>query len=294
MCREGCFQRGLLFASCLFWASAAMGQTGSARRVFMITDMEGVDGIFDSELQCIPLQSPRWEESRKLLTGEINAAVDGLLAGGATEVMVWDGHDSGRTLSVLDINPKARLFLGRPIARTLELDPTYSAVIFIGQHARAGADKGILNHTYDSEGIQNVWVNGKPTGEIGGRVLLAGTFGIPAIMVSGDTAACHEYLDLVPNGECAEVKSGVSRTAGYMLPHGAACELIRQKAQRAMSRLSEYKPYKISGPVEVRVEFTTRASQSYGPREGVEQLDARTWAFHGKDIQEAWLKFSSF
>ena len=284
----------LLIASWLLCVTAAAGQTGSARRIFMITDMEGVDGIFDSELQCVPNQSPRWEESRKLLTGEINAAVEGLLAGGATEVMVWDGHDSGQTLSVLDIHPKATLLLGRPISPTLELNSTYCAIVFIGQHARAGADKGILGHSYDSQGIQNIWVNGKLTGEIGGRVMLAGTFGIPAILVSGDAAACHEYLDLVPNGECAEVKSGVSRTAGYMLSHGAACELIRQKARRAMSRLAEYKPYKLSGPVEVKVEFTTRASQSYGPRDGVAQMDARTWAFRGRDIQDAWLKFSSF
>ena len=88
----------------------------------MITDMEGVSGIYDSELQVQPFQSPRWEESRKLLTGEVNAAVEGLLAGGATDVVVWDGHDSSRTLSVLDIHPKARLLTGRPISRTLELD----------------------------------------------------------------------------------------------------------------------------------------------------------------------------
>src|SRR5207249_518089 len=83
-----------------------------------ITDMEGVDGIFSSELQCIPFQSPRWEESRKLLTGEVNAAVEGLFDGGATDVVVWDGHDSSRTLSALDIHPKARLLTGQPVSPT--------------------------------------------------------------------------------------------------------------------------------------------------------------------------------
>src|SRR5882724_12646729 len=82
--------------------TAAIGQSGQSKKVFMITDMEGVDGIFNSELQCNPLQSPRFEDSRKLLTGEINAAVDGLLEGGATEVVVWDGHDGSKTLSALD------------------------------------------------------------------------------------------------------------------------------------------------------------------------------------------------
>jgi D-amino peptidase len=224
----------------------------------------------------------------------VNAAVEGLLAGGATDVVVWDGHDSGRTLSVLDIHPKARLLTGRPISRTLELDSSYCAVIFIGQHAMAGADKGILSHSYDSHNIQNMWVNGKPTGEIGGRVLLAGAMNIPAIMLSGDTAACKEIHDLVPEAECAEVKRGVSRNAGFMLSHPAACALIREKAQRAIERLGEFRPYKISGPVEVKVEFTTAAGRVFELREGVERVNERTWAFRGKDIMDAWLKYGSF
>ena len=269
-------------------------QTEKTKKVYMITDMEGVSGIYDSELQVEPFQSPRWEESRKLLTGEVNAAVEGLLAGGATDVVVWDGHDSGRSLSVLDIHSKARLLTGRPISRTLELDPSYNAVVFIGQHAMAGADKGILSHSYDSRGIQNIWVNGKPTGEIGGRVMLAGALNIPVIMLSGDTAACKEVHDLVPEAECAEVKSGVSRTAGFMLSHPAACALIREKAERAMQRVAEFRPYQIPGPVEVRVEFTTAAGRVYELREGVERVNERTWAFRGKDIMDAWLKYSSF
>ena len=280
----------LVLAACVLTAFA---QTSKPKKVFIITDMEGVSGIFDSELQCIPYKSPRWEESHKLLTGEVNAAVDGLLAGGATDVVVWDGHDSGQSLSALDIHPKARLLAGRPISPTLELDPTYSAVIFIGQHAMAGARNGILSHSYSSLGIQNIWVNGKPTGELGGRVMLAGYFGIPVIMLSGDTAACEELYDLIPQAECAEVKSGISRTAGFMLSHPAACALIRQKAQRAMERLGEFQPFRTSGPIEVKVEFTTSGEPNIRPREGVERLNERTWVFRGKDIVEAWLKYNS-
>ncbi len=284
----------LAFLAGLVFAAAAMAQAGKDKKVFMITDMEGVDGIFDSELQCIPFHSPRFEESRKLLTGEINAAVIGLIEGGATAVVVWDGHDSSHTLSSMDIHPRARLLAGQPVSPTLELDSIYSAVIFIGQHAMAGAEKGILSHSYSSEGIQNIWVNNKPVGEIGARVMLAGTFGIPVIMLSGDTAACKELRDLVPEAECAEVKTGVSRTAGFTLSHPAATQLIREKAQRAVERLAEFKPYKISGPVEVKVEFTTKGTAVFRPREGLEQVNDRTWVFRGKDIVDAWLKYSSF
>jgi D-amino peptidase len=269
-------------------------EAGKSTKIFMITDMEGVDGIFDFDLQCSPYESPRWAESQKLLTGEVNAAVAGLFEGGATDVVVWDGHDSGRSLSAIDIDPRARLLTGRPLSPTLELDPSYSAVIFVGQHAMAGAKNGILNHSYNSMGIQNIWVNNKRVGEIGGRVLLAGSFGIPVIMLSGDTAACQELRALVPRAECAEVKSGVSGSAGFMLPHSRACALIQETAHRAVQRLGEVQPYRITGPVEVKVEFTTRFVPTFLPREGVERLDQRTWAFRGNDIQDAWLKYGSF
>jgi len=284
----------LVFAVMLSLVSLAAGQTSKGKKVFVITDLEGVSGIVDSDTQCSPYQSPRWEESRKLLTGEVNAAVDGLLEGGATEVVVWDAHDGSRTLSVTDIHPQARLLTGTPVSPTCELDPGYSAVVFIGQHAMAGAQNGILSHSYSSQGIQNIWVNGKPTGEIGARVMLAGYFGVPVIMLSGDTAACKEIHELVPQAECAEVKSGVSRGAGFTLPHSAACALIREKARRAMERLGEFKPYKITGPAEVKVEFTPRGTPDFAPREGVERLNDRTWVFRGKDIVDAWLKYSSF
>ncbi len=286
-------RRLMIAASVLMACGMAMAE-GNPRKVFVITDMEGVSGIFDTDLQCLPFQSPRFEESRKLLTGEVNAAVDGLLEGGATDVVVWDGHDSSRTLSVLDIHPKARLLTGVPVSPTMELDSSYSAVIFIGQHAMAGAEKAILSHSYSSLGIQNIWVNNKPVGEIGGRVMLAGYLGVPVVMLSGDTAACKELHELVPAAECAEVKSGVSRTSGYMLPHSTACALIREKARRAMERRAEFKPYKMTGPVEVKVESTTRGTMEFRPQPGVEQINDRTWVFRGKDIVEAWLKYSSF
>jgi D-amino peptidase len=272
----------------------SIAQTSATKKIFMITDMEGVSGIFDTELQCLPYKSPRWEESRRLLTGEINAAVDGLFEGGATEVVVWDGHSSGQNLSVSDIHPRARLLTGGAVSSTLELDSSYSAVIFIGQHALAGAEKGILGHSYDSQNIQNIWVNGRLTGEIGARVMLAGTLGIPVVMLAGDTAACKELHELAPQAECAEVKSGVSRNAGFMLSHLASCALIREKSRRGLDRLSEFKPYRLVGPVEVKVELMTKGSRGFRPREGVEQLNDRTWIFRGKDIMDAWLKFSSF
>src|SRR5689334_7825502 len=115
--RPSCRIRYPLTVALLFaFAIHANAQASSARKIFMITDMEGVSGIFDTELQCLPYKSVRWDESRKLLTGEINAAVDGLFEGGATEVVVWDGHASGQNLSVSEIHPRVRLLTGGAVS----------------------------------------------------------------------------------------------------------------------------------------------------------------------------------
>ena len=262
----------------------------SGRKVLIMSDMEGVDGIFNWAEQCNPLKSARWEESHRLLTGEVNAAVDGLFAGGATEVVVWDGHDGGESLSASDVAPKARLLIGSPIPPIREFDSTFSAIIYVGQHAMAGAQESVLPHSFFFN-IQNLWVNGRLVGEIGIRAMVAGEMGVPAIMLAGDTAACREIHELIPEVECAEVKSGVGPAACFTLAHPAACELIRSKAERAMKRLGEFKPYRVEGPIEVKVEFTTSGDPGPTPARASERLDERTVVFRGKNIIDAWFKF---
>lgn len=274
----------------------AHGQINGSKKVFVVADLRGVETIFNLKNQAIPYQSPRWEESRELLTGDVNAAADGLFAGGAAGVDIYDAYAEGQNLSTLTISPKARLLVGRPVSPTLQLEEKYAAVVFIGQQAMAGAQHGVLNGSYDARYIQRIWVNNKLTGEIGARTMLAGYFGIPVIMLSGDEAACKELRDLIPKAGCATVKWGVSRIAGYTLPTPQARALIREETQRAMERLPQIQPYTIDGPVEVKVEFTTEGASTrlYPPREGVEHLNQRTWVFRGKNIVDAWVKFQGF
>ncbi len=289
--RRFCFR--FLLAALIFTPAAARAQTPTPRKVFIISDLEGVDGIFNFDLQCIPFKSPLYSESRKLLAGEVNAAIEGLLEGGATQVVVYDNHYGGHNLSTLDINPKALLLSGSPVSPTLGLDSSYSAILFIGLHSMAGTKGGVLPHSFTWD-IQNIWVNGRKVGEIGSRVMLAGQLGIPAIMLAGDEAACKEFQALVPKGECAQVKTGTSRTGGYSLSHVAACTLIHEKARLAMEHLSQVKPYRIAGPVEVRVEYTSSATPHFTLHPGMQQLDGRTWLFRGNSFIDAWLKFRSF
>ena len=259
------------------------------KTIFMITDAEGVGGV------CRQDQTePKDQEMRQLLTGEINAAVDGFLAGGAQEVIVWDGHDGSQTLSTLTIHPKAKLLMGA-IGPSMLMERRWTAVAYIGQHSKANIRGGIMAHSYSSLGIQTMLMNGKPVGEIDVIAAMAGHFGTPVIMLSGDRAAANELHEIVPDAEVAVVKEGLGRYSCISLSAPAARDLIREAARRSVSKIGSIKPYTVAGPVTLQIEFTTRNSlpPDAGLRAGAEILDDRTIRFTGKDILQAWTLYRS-
>lgn len=260
-----------------------------AARIFLITDAEGVAGV------CRQDQTdPKDAEMRQLLTGEINAAVDGFLAGGATEVVVWDGHDGSQTLSALTIHPRAKLVMGA-IGVNMLMERGWAGVAFLGQHARANVKGGVMAHSYSSLGIQKMLLNGKPVGEIETRVALAGAFGVPTIFLAGDQAAADDLHAIVPGAEVAVVKEGLSYYSCISLSAQAARELIRGRATASMKKIAAIKPYKVDGPATIEVEYSTRST--LGPDAGLatggEVIDARTIRYRGKDFLEAWARSRS-
>jgi D-amino peptidase len=265
---------------------AALPVFPQTRTVFIITDAEGVAGICRQD-QTEPTDS----ELRQLLTGEVNAAVRGFLDGGAGEVVVWDGHDGSRTLSALTIEPRARLLIGG-LGVTMTLERHYAAVAFLGQHSRANVQRGILAHSYSSLGIQDMRLNGKPVGEIETRAALAGWFDTPVIFLSGDTAATEELKAIVPAAELAAVKEGLSRNTCLSLSAEAARQSIYDHARRAVAKIATIRPYRVSGPVTIEIEHTTRNSLSPDAvlRPGAEVVDDRTIRYTGKDFLEAWTR----
>ncbi len=269
----------LLVAACVAWGQAK-------KSIFVITDAEGVAGI------CRQDQTePKDPELRQLLTGEVNAAVEGFLAGGADEVVVWDGHDGSQTLSALTIHPKARLLMGS-LGVTMTMERGYAGVAFVGQHSLAGVRAGIMAHSYSSLGIQNMLMNGQPVGEIGTRAALAGFYKIPVILLTGDQTAAKELLDIVPQAEVAVVKEGLARYTCLSLSATAARDLIRESARRAMEKLGKVRPYRVEGPVTIEYEYTTRNSlpMDAALRVGAEVINDRTIRYRGKDFVEAWTR----
>lgn len=278
--------RSLAGAGILACALAAALWAQPRKTVFLITDAEGVAGV------CRQDQTdPKDPEMRQLLTGEINAAVNGLFEAGAEEVIVWDGHDGSQTLSALTIHPRSKLIIG-DLGVTMTLERNYAAVGFVGQHARANRKGGILAHSYSSLGIQTMLMNGKPVGEIETRAALAGAFNTPVIFLSGDQAAAEDLRAVVPNAELAVVKEGFSNYVCQTLSAPAAQNLIHERARSGMQKLAEIKPYKIEGPVTIQIEYTTRNALSVDAhlRPGAEIIDARTIRYSGKDFLEAWTR----
>ncbi len=256
------------------------------KTIFMITDAEGVAGV------CRQDQTdPKDAEMRQLLTGEVNAAVDGFLVGGADEVVVWDGHDGSESLSVLTIEPRAKLIIGS-LGAAMTLERKYAGVAFVGQHPMANVRGGIMAHSYSSLGIQNMLLNGQPIGEIGTRAALAGWYGTPVIFLSGDVAATEELKKIAPQAEVVAVKEGLGRYTCISASATKAREMIRAGAVRAVKRLGEMKPYRIEGPVTIQVEYTTRNSLPIdaGLGRGGEVIDDRTIRYAGKDFYDAWIR----
>jgi D-amino peptidase len=270
-----------LFATLLLLAATAAAQKPT---IFIITDGEGVAGMCRQDQVEPPSQ-----ELKQALTGEVNAAVDGFLEGGAGEVIIWDGHDGSQTLSALTIHPKAKLVIGA-IPATMLMDRHFSAVAYIGQHSKADIRGGIMAHSYSSLGIQNMLLNGKPVGEIDVIAAMAGLYNTPVIMLSGDKAAADELHEIVPQAETAVVKEGLARYTCISLSAEAARAAIHGAARRSMAKIGSIKPYTVPGPVTLQIEYTTRNSLPLDSesRPGAEVVDDRTIRFHGKDILEAW------
>jgi D-amino peptidase len=227
-------------------------------KILIAADMEGVSGV------------TRWEETdpsnqdygrfRKIMTDEVNAAIAGAVEGGANEITVADGHDSGTNILVENLDKRAVLNSGNssPFGMIQGVDQETSGVIFIGYHARAGTRFAILAHTWSSGRIANVWLNDILVGEYGINAAMAGYFNVPVLMISGDEAACSQAKELLGFLETVVVKKATSYFSAECLPPEITLPLIQAASRQAVFRLnnnSAPKPFLLSNPIKLTIEF---------------------------------------
>lgn len=260
-------------------------------KAFLMTDLEGVAGVV-SFAEHAYREGRYTEGSKHLLTAEVNACVQGLLEAGATEITVLDGHGDGGIVFE-ELHPEARLIHGRPLAPVWvkELEGQDIA-LFVGQHAMAGTADGNLNHTQDSRSVTSYLLNGKPIGEIAQFALLAGSYDVPVVFLSGDGAACREVENLIPGITTVAVKEGLGRNSAVSVSAQRAREMIQAGVTLAVAQhgAKPATPLRWPGPyvLEKRY-FTTTSVEGYrrlaDHDPSIEIVDSVTVRIRGDDIR---------
>jgi D-amino peptidase len=200
-----------------------------------------------------------YEWARTAMVQEVNAAIRGAKAAGATEIIVNEAHDGMRNLRPEEVDPDAWLISGsrKPLTMVCGVDEGVDALIYTGYHARAGTPNGVLAHSYTGW-IMDMWIGDKQVGEHGFNAATAGHFDVPVVMVAGDEAAVQQTKEIV--GEAcvgAVVKYGLGRNAARHLHPSKARDLIEASARDGVSRASEIPPFKPPFPAEVAIRVDT-------------------------------------
>jgi D-amino peptidase len=261
-------------------------------KVFISFDMEGVAGIVDWS-QCRPPGQP-YEEGRALLLGEVNAAIDGALAGGATEIVCNDSHGAMNNLNPADLHGRAAYIAGRHKPRYMMegLDDSFDAVFFVGYHGSVSGEPSVLSHTYNPSVVSRAALNGVECGESGINALVALGHGVPIALVTGDQVTMAELEPFAKQVEQVTVKGSITRFAAAQVHPEEAREMIYAGAETAVRRLGSIPLPEIELPARLDVELQTAdmAGVACWVR-GVERSGTRSVRITGDDPLEIYRSF---
>jgi D-amino peptidase len=263
-------------------------------RVHVISDMEGVCGI--TRWEQTTGGAPMYEEARRLYTDEINAAVRGARAAGASEVVVMDHHGAGREWSFNSLIPDLLdpgcdfVVQERWTEYTGFLEQGCDACLLVGMHAMAGTLDGLMNHTISTSSWHNLAFNGVPVGEIGINAAFCGAFGCPVLLVTGDAASCREGTQLLGTGlTTVAVKEAFGRTSARHVAPQRAREMIERAARECLGDLAAVVPYDPGRPCEIRAEFIqTAAFDEYRRRPPLMEVGDRALVSSAGDFWTSW------
>lgn len=246
------------FAFVLATALAVLFGAASAQerkpRVYISADMEGVSGVSSWEVQALP-KGREYEQFRRLMTQEVNAAITGAFDAGAAEVLVSDSHGDAQNIDVELLDPRARLIRAwpRPLGMMQGIDGTFDAVVFIGYHAQEGRAGAVLAHTFTGDEVLKL--NGQEVSEAGFNAAVAGDFGVPVVFLSGDQSICEDARKLLGPIETVAVKESTGFHSAKMMSPKMAQALIHDGVMRAVERRSGLKSYRVAHPVQIEIRF---------------------------------------
>lgn len=261
------------------------------KRLFISADIEGVTGVvhFDETERT----KDDYSMFRKLMTREVNAAIEGAIEGGAEEIVVRDAHGDARNILPEELNRTARLIRGwadSPLCMMEGIDKGFDAVMFIGYHAAADTPDATLKHTMSLR-ISDIRVNDVPMAEAGLNALIAGMFDVPLTLVAGDKAVCDYALRTFGPVETVAVKEGMGAAALNLHPERSR-ELIRHHAAQAMRKIDTFKPFRLEPPydflVRYRYEHDAYKAQFYP---GARRLDNTVVVYSSDHLKDCFTFF---
>lgn len=264
-------------------------------RVFISADMEGVAGVVNGA-QLAPGEF-EYEKFRRLMTAEVNACIEGAFAAGATHVTVADSHGNGLSLLPEELNPRARLVRSwpRPLAMVEGIDQGYDALLLLGYHASIGTLGAVRAHTMSSKRIYGMRLNGVHASEALLSAAVAGHYGVPVVLVSGDDKTIDEARKTISDKITGVV---VKRAIGYHSADNLSPQQARQAllngTKEALANLSRYKPLTVAKPVKLEIAFKNMMNaEVLSLLPVIERVDGATIRFTGKDMPEV-MRFIEF
>jgi D-amino peptidase len=268
-------------------------------RVFISVDMEGVAGVVheDQTNPVDPRCAAEYGRFRRLMTQEANAAVEGALNGGATSILVNDSHWTMRNLLAEELHPAAELLSGGPKTWSMMegVERGWDLAVFVGYHAKAGTAQAILDHTYTSR-IHDVRLNNISVGELGINAALAGAFGVPLGVVTGDQSLAAECRALLgPTVDTVIVKEAISRHAARSVAPERSQQLIRDAVRSAVAQQrakGALRPFGVGSPVALEVDFALTVHADHAAMvPGFRRAGPRTVGFQHQDYREVFRAF---
>ena len=238
----------------------------AGKKIYVFTDLEGVSGVY-TFAQTREKDTPLNLQACEYFMDDLSAVVRGLRAGGATEILVVDGHGNPCVIPHR-MESGAKYLTGRPRPANLwGLDSSFAGLVQFGAHAMMGTPDGVLNHTQSSRPENRYWYNGVESGELAQCALMAGKYGIPTILVTGDEATCRESRKFFgENCVTVAVKAGISREAAILYPFQETRKALYEGAKRAMKALPDCRPYAVDMPIRGKMQCLDLRADSTGHR----------------------------
>jgi D-amino peptidase len=221
-------------------------------KIMIRSDMEGVSGV--TSYEQVSYENPKYAYGHRMMMNDLNAVVEGLISDGDHEITIYDEHTDGRNIALDEINKKVNVICGKPLYRPDwgGIDQSFDLMVMVGFHACYGTPGALLPHTYSQKNL-SLKLNGYEIGEIGVEAAIAGEFGVPTVLVTGDSAGLAEAQKIVPGIKTVTVKEALGTYEAICYPTEITSKLIFEAAREVVNKPPRVQIPRFSSPVSLEI-----------------------------------------